>query len=128
MPDVVIVGSGAAGSVAAWEFARAGWSVTVLERGRNLRPGFGQRPAGDLDTLYSSDEIKTTRLFGFPDPLLEPYTARTAGEADDGVDRSGQGALGQLGAAVGGTTLHYNAKTPRFWTQDFARLSLDPQK
>jgi choline dehydrogenase-like flavoprotein len=123
MPDVVIVGSGAAGSVAAWEFARAGWSVTVLERGRNLRPGFGQRPAGDLDTHYSSDEIKTTRLFGFPDPLLEPYTARTAGEADDGVDRSGQGALGQLGAAVGGTTLHYNAKTPRFWTQDFTRLS-----
>ena len=37
--------------------------------------------------------------------------------------RSSKGALGQLGAAVGGTTLHYNAKFPRFWKQDFKTLS-----
>ena len=121
--EAVVVGSGAAGSVVAHELARAGWSVTVLERGRNLRPGFGKRPSPKLGTHYSSDELKSARLFGFPDPLLEPYTGRTQSEAADGVERSGQGALGQLGAAVGGTSLHYNAKFPRFWKQDFHMLS-----
>jgi choline dehydrogenase-like flavoprotein len=123
MPDAVVIGSGAAGSVAAWELARRGWSVTVLERGRNMRPGFGKRPSAKLGTRYGSDEIKSSRDFGFPDPLLEPYTFRTQGEAASGAARSAQGALGQLGAAVGGTTLHYNAKFPRFWKHDFTQLS-----
>ena len=121
--DAVVIGSGSAGSVVAYELARKGWSVTVLERGRNLRPGFGRKPSGKLRTLYGSDEIKSARGFGFPDPLLEPYTARTQGEAASGVARSATGALGQLGAAVGGTSLHYNAKFPRFWKQDFAQLT-----
>jgi choline dehydrogenase-like flavoprotein len=123
VPDAVVIGSGAAGSVAAWELGRRGFSVTVLERGRNMRPGFGKRPSSKLGTRYGSDEIKSTRDFGFPDSLLEPYTFRTQGEAAAGVARSATGALGQLGAAVGGTTLHYNAKFPRFWKQDFNQLS-----
>jgi choline dehydrogenase-like flavoprotein len=121
--EAVVIGSGAAGSAAAWELARQGWHVTVLERGRNLRPGFGRRPSGKLRTTYGSDEIKGLRSFGFPDPVLEPYTGRTQAQARNGVARSAKGALGQLGAAVGGTTLHYNAKTPRFWKQDFHQLS-----
>ena len=121
--EAIVVGSGAAGSVVAHELARKGWSVTVLERGRNLRQGFGKRPSHKLGTRYGSDEIKTARQMGFPDPLLEPYTSRTQAEADDGVGRSLTGALGQLGSAVGGTSLHYNAKFPRFWKQDFRTLS-----
>lgn len=121
--DAIVIGSGSAGSVVAWELARNGWSVTVLERGRNLRPGFGQRPSGELETRYSSDEIKTRRSLGFPDGLLEPYTTRTQREAGNGVARSARGQLGGLGAAVGGTSLHYNAKIPRFWKQDFTVLS-----
>ncbi|GAB2748922.1 GMC family oxidoreductase [Nocardioides pakistanensis] len=121
--EAVVIGSGAAGSVVAWELARQGWAVTVLERGRNLRPGLGEVPSGKLRTEYGSDEVKGMRQFGFPDPLLEPYTTRTQAEAAQGVARSAQGALGQLGATVGGTTLHYNAKTPRFWKQDFTMLS-----
>ena len=74
MPEAVIIGSGPAGSIAAHELARQGWSVTVLERGRNLRPGFGEVESRDLGTLYGSDEIKTTRHFGFPNPRLEPVT------------------------------------------------------
>jgi choline dehydrogenase-like flavoprotein len=121
--DAVVIGSGAAGSVAAWELARHGWSVTVLERGRNMRPGFGRRPSRRLGTRYASDEIKSERDFGFPDPLLEPYSTRTQSEASSGVARSDVGAFGQLGSAVGGTSLHYNAKFPRFWRQDFKQLS-----
>lgn len=121
--DAVIIGSGAAGSTVAWELARAGWSVTVLERGRNLRPGFGKVPSSELGTTYGSDEVKSNRQWGFPDGLLEPYTTRTQAEASRGIARSAQGALGMLGAAVGGTTLHYNAKTPRIWKQSFHTLS-----
>lgn len=121
--EAIVIGSGAAGSVTAWELARQGWSVTVLERGRHLRAGLGRRPSGKLGTRYSSDEIKSIRQLGFPDGLLEPYTARTQAEARAGVARSAQGALGQLGAAVGGTSLHYNAKFPRFFRQDFEQRS-----
>lgn len=122
MKEAIVIGSGAAGSVAAHELAQAGWSVTVLERGRNLRPGFGKVPSGELQTLYGSDEVKGMRHFGFPDPVMEPYTVRSQADAADGVARAAVGALGQLGAAVGGTSLHYNAKTPRFWKQDFHML------
>ena len=121
--DAVVIGSGAAGSVVAYELARRGWSVTVLERGRNLRPGFGKRRSDRLGTLYGSDEVKSNRAFGFPDSILEPYTSRSQSEAAQGLAHGAQGALGQLGAAVGGTTLHYNAKFPRFWKQDFTQLS-----
>jgi len=121
--EAVVIGSGAAGSVTAWELARHGWSVTVLERGRHLRAGLGRRPSAKLGTRYGSDEIKSARRLGFPDGLLEPYTARTQEEARAGVARSAQGALGQLGAAVGGTSLHYNAKFPRFFAQDFHQRS-----
>jgi choline dehydrogenase-like flavoprotein len=123
MAEAVIIGSGPAGSIAAHELARQGWSVTVLERGRNLRPGFGEVESRDLGTLYGSDEIKTTRHFGFPHPRLEPLTGRTQSEAADGIERSVQGTHVSLGAAVGGTSLHYNAKFPRFWRQDFTQLS-----
>lgn len=123
MAEAIVIGSGPAGSITAYELARHGWSVTVLERGRNLRPGFGEVPSAQLQTRYSSDEVKGLRSFGFPHPLLEPSTGRTTGEAADGLERSVQGLHVQLGAAVGGTSLHYNAKFPRFWKQDFTQLS-----
>ena len=123
MPTAIIIGSGPAGSITAWELARSGWSVIVLERGRNLRPGLGQVPSSELGTLYGSDEIKGKRAFGFPDPVLEPMTGRTQSEAQDGADRTAQGLVVNMGAAVGGTSLHYNAKFPRFWRQDFTQLS-----
>lgn len=123
MPEAIIIGSGPAGSITAHELARQGWSVTVLERGRNIRPGFGEVESRDLGTLYASDEVKTARGFGYPHPLLEPVTGRTQSEAADGIARSVRGLHVSLGAAVGGTSLHYNAKFPRFWKQDFTQLS-----
>ncbi len=123
MPSAIIIGSGPAGSIAAHELARHGWDITVLERGRNLRPGLGEVASRDLGTLYSSDEIKTARHFGFAHPLLEPITGRTQADIEEGRERSVQGRHVSLGAAVGGTSLHYNAKFPRFWRQDFTQFT-----
>lgn len=121
--EAVIIGSGAAGSVVAWEFVRHGWSVTMLERGREQQAGIGHRPSGKLGTRYSSDEIKSARALGFPDGLLEPYTYRTQPQAQQGVAHSAVGALGQLGSAVGGTSVHFNAKFPRIFKRCFKMLS-----
>ena len=59
--DAVIVGSGPGGSTAADVLTAAGWSVAIVEKGRNhlLDPDDPTRPASD----YSNDEIKFhTRL------------------------------------------------------------------
>ncbi|MBA3655562.1 MAG: GMC family oxidoreductase, partial [Actinobacteria bacterium] len=122
-PSVVIVGSGAGASVAAWALSTAGHPVTILEKGRNLWRGLGDK-RGLGPSLFSNDEIKAGRYFENPDPLLEPRTARTQDEAKSGTARSYVGDVNGLPTTVGGGTIHWDAKTPRFWKQDFKGRSL----
>ena len=73
--DAVIIGSGPGGATAADVLTAAGWSVVIVEKGRNhlLDPDDLTKPAGD----YSNDEIKFfDRHFLGPDPLVEPRTFR----------------------------------------------------
>ena len=84
--DAVIIGSGPGGSTAADVLTRAGWSVVIIEKGRNhlLDPTDLTKPSSD----YSNDEIKfTDRYFLGPDPFLEPRTFRL------GPDACGRGEL-----------------------------------
>lgn len=117
--DAVVIGSGPGGATVAEVLTAAGWSVIILEKGRNhlLDP---QAPHEPLQH-FANDEVAATRryLLG-PDPLLEPRTYRRS--LDDG-DRVLTGEVNNLPSTVGGGGVHADAKLPRFREEDFRLLT-----
>lgn len=123
MKRAVIVGSGPAGSTVARLLARSGdYQVLVLEKGRNLFTGLGG-PTSKVGNLFANDELayESRRQPIEQDPLLEPRSFRTDPSAGA---RTFVGNVNNLPTAVGGGTIHYDAKARRFREVDFITNSL----
>ena len=87
--DVVVVGSGYGGGVAASRLARMGLSVAVLERGREVLPG--DFPGGLLAAQRETQVVTASHRLGAPTSIFEVHV--------------GKGAHVLVGCGVGGTSL-----------------------
>ncbi len=117
--DAIIVGSGPGGSTVADVLTRAGWTVTIIEKGRNHL--IDVTDPSRLATDYSNDEIKfINRHFLGPDPIIEPRTFRMGPE--DG-DHRYVGEVNSIPTTVGGGGTHADGKVPRFREEDFVLRS-----
>jgi len=117
--DAIIIGSGPGGGTVADVLTAAGWSVVIMEKGRNHLIDLDD--PNKLLADYSNDEIKfVNRHFLGPDPIIEPKTFRTGEEQGD---RSHVGEVNTIPSTVGGGGVHADGKTPRFREQDFRLLS-----
>ena len=117
--DAIVVGSGPGRWTAADALTAAGWSVLVLEKGRNHLIDLDD-PTRLLQD-YSNDEIKFMfRHFLGPDPLLEPRTFR---HTDADGDHLHVGDVNNLPSSVGGAGTHADGKVPRFREEDFKIVS-----
>ncbi len=121
--DAVVIGTGPAGATAADVLTSAGWSVIMLEKGRNHLLAL-DAPFAGLGHV-SNDEIKALRRYFLgPDPFLEPRSYRRD-EADG--DRLFAGEVNNLPSTVGGGGFHADGKLPRLRAVDFkARSELGP--
>lgn len=87
--DVVVVGSGYGGGVAASRLARMGLSVAVLERGREWLPG--DFPSTLAGAQRETQLVTASHRFGAPTGLFEVHV--------------GKGAHVLVGCGLGGTSL-----------------------
>jgi choline dehydrogenase-like flavoprotein len=114
--NVVVVGAGPGGGIAAKELSEAGLTVVLFERGKEQ--GFLDH---DNDELFSQ---RTTVLGNAYGPDKERH--RRVVEAPDGSTKvvlANEGGYNNVAAVVGGGTLSYGAMAWRFMPQDFKMKS-----
>lgn len=109
--DIVIVGSGASGGACAWRLSNSGASVVLLEQG----PWFDK---DDYPGDSNSWEIHSKNSFDF-----NPNVRKLDSDYEILDKESDIHPL--MFNAVGGSTQHWTAHTPRFHPSDFKVKSLD---
>ncbi|CAN5421896.1 GMC family oxidoreductase [soil metagenome] len=109
--DVVIVGAGPAGSVAALHLARAGFSVTVLEQ--------GDWPDYDAYTGARPEHELVSSKYWHPNPNVRDNPA------DYPIDNSETVINPLMYAGVGGSATLYGAQWMHFLPSDFRVRTLD---
>jgi gluconate 2-dehydrogenase alpha chain len=118
MTKAIVIGSGAGGSFAAMVLAQAGWQVTVFEKGPSHFTNLAG--PGPFGTAFGNDSLAMiVRNYPGPDPGVFPRTWRP----DDSGPAQYAGSVDELPQVVGGGTVHWDAKVPRFWDIDFQQHS-----
>ena len=107
--DVCIIGAGASGATAAKVLSEGGMSVVGLERG----------PWRKRETFGGDELANINRYNLWPDPLLNPRTARTSANEEARVEL-----FCPVPQMVGGGTVHWQGWLPRFTPDDFRLHSI----
>jgi len=121
-PDVIVVGSGAGGGMAAWALTRAGVKVLMLEAGRDYDPT-------RENTMLKWNHEAPLRGSSTPDKHFGYYDAT----ANGGWEVPGEPYTNAPGSTfrwwrsrmVGGRTNHWGRHSPRFGPYDFKPFSRD---
>ena len=102
--EVCIVGAGASGAAAAKVLTERGVRVVALERG----------PWRTRETFGGDELANINRYNLWPDPLLNPRTARTSPQEKAHLEM-----FCPVPQMVGGGTVHWQGWLPRFTPNDF---------
>jgi gluconate 2-dehydrogenase alpha chain len=110
--DVVVVGSGVAGSIMSMELVNAGFNVVCLERGRMIEP------QNEFVLPYTQDELKYDRHSDiFQNLSRETITFRN-NTNETALPMRELGSF-KPGEVVGGTAVHWGCNARRFLPYDF---------
>jgi choline dehydrogenase-like flavoprotein len=118
--DVIVVGSGAGGGMAAWALARQGVKVLMLEAGRDYDPK-SETP------MFQENWEAPLRAVGTPDKPFNYYDAAIGGWDLDGEPylRGESDFHWFRTRMLGGRTNHWGRHSPRFGPYDFEPASRD---
>ncbi|OYV05720.1 MAG: GMC family oxidoreductase [Verrucomicrobiales bacterium VVV1] len=136
--DAIVVGSGAAGGMAAWALARKGAKVLMLESGRNYEPtketpmfqSFADAPLRGASTPEKPGGFFHANIGGWAMPD-EPYVVRSKSKghfheaAPDNRMTTDQNFMWWRGRMLGGRTNHWGRVSLRMGPLDFKPRSTD---
>jgi choline dehydrogenase-like flavoprotein len=114
--DVIVVGAGAGGGVAAWSFAMRGKRVLLIERGHSYPPGWQGRD------LLRNHRFSVYGHSTGPDPDGNPRTV-VSPSGSKRIVKPFEGGYQNNAMAVGGGTRVYGAQAWRFHPLDFEMAS-----
>src|SRR5688572_21724955 len=138
--DIVIIGSGAGGAPVAWELARAGRSVLVLEKGPRLRTqeDNGEHGLSDFkrDEVFSAGPEKVITLDGVANKGRAFFTSHIEPDLNDEPHLHSQTVdevpvvtiEGYTAQCVGGGTQLYGAVSLRFTPDDLRLQSFNANR
>ncbi|HLK15492.1 MAG TPA: GMC family oxidoreductase [Fimbriimonadaceae bacterium] len=114
--DVLVIGSGAGGGLAAWNFAERGKRVLIVDRGRSYPTGWTGRDHLRNHRFSRYGHNTGPGLEGNPRVFVSP-------DGRAGVYRPNDGAYQNNAMAIGGGTRVYGAQAWRFHPLDFRMAS-----